>query len=72
MRQSRRIPGKAAREVTAELLLASCLISMLPIGLAAADVRLGTWKLNITKSKLGKVALISQTDICQALPDGRV
>ena len=44
----------------------------LTIGLYAADVRLGTWQLNLKRSKIAGPAIKSQTDIREALPDGRV
>jgi hypothetical protein len=44
----------------------------LTLGLYAADVRLGTWQLNLKKSKVSGPAIKSQTDIREALPDGRV
>jgi len=48
-------------------------MASLAVCLLAADVRLGTWKLNVAKSKFsGGVAVKSQVDVREALPDGRV
>jgi len=41
-------------------------------GAYVVDVRLGTWKLNLAKSKTGGAAVKSQIDVREAMPDGRV
>lgn len=54
------------------LALGLALTALAFTGLAATDIRLGTWKLNVAKSKTSGPAIKSQTDVREALPDGRV
>jgi hypothetical protein len=53
--------------------LVAGIVSMgMAFSLFGADVRLGNWKLNVAKSKFGGPAIKSQSDLREALPDGRI
>ena len=58
------------RRILARLLIGAAITA---IGVFAADSSVGTWKLNVTKSKItGNYPIKTQTDVREATPDGGV
>jgi len=58
------------RRIVARLVIG---VAITAIGMFAADSSVGTWKLNVAKSKItGNYPIKSQTDVREATPDGGV